>query len=144
MAVEAKVDEPFGSPSVYERYWRATETLKGNPGSRAAARVRDLLSRYFVDDNEPRESRFADVGYQLLTAAAGTVAVEAEVSLFYVAIFRPPDCDEKWGRRNQLHCDNFMRTGRGVGLVQDGNGPLGHELIGDGRHLTSTCEYFST
>ena len=90
VGLEAKVDEPFGSETVRERWQKATETLKSNPRSRAATRVRELLSRYFGDGDEPCESRFTDVGYQLLTAAAAVVAVEADVSVFYVAVFRTP------------------------------------------------------
>ena len=66
VGVEAKVDEPFGSETVCERYQEAVEYLKSNPRSKAAARVEELLSRYLTDNDEPCESRFADVGYQLL------------------------------------------------------------------------------
>ena len=57
------------SGSVCERYQKA-KTLKSNPRSKAAARVKEL--RYLADTDEPCESRFAKVGYH--TATAGTVA----------------------------------------------------------------------
>ena len=77
VGVEAKVDESFGSETVCERYRDALQTLSGNPRSKAAERVTGLLSRYFADTDEPCESRFAGVGYQLLTATAGTVSAPA-------------------------------------------------------------------
>lgn len=142
VGLEAKVDEPFGSETVCERYQKATETLKSNPRSRAAARVRELLSRYFTDDDEPCESRFAGVGYQLLTATAGAVAVEADISVFYVAVFRTRDYDEESGRKNLLDYENLLRVGGGKGLVQYGNGLLAHELTLDGRPLICIYECF--
>lgn len=142
VGLEAKVDEPFGSDTVCERWQKATETLKSNPRSRAAARVTELLSRYFGDDDEPCESRFAEVGYQLLTAAAGAVAVEADVSVFYVAVFRTPDYDEEKGRRNQLDYDNFMRISGAADLVQNSCEFLAQYLTLDGRHLVCIHEHF--
>ena len=141
VGLEAKVDEPFGSETVCERWQRATGDLKGNPRSRAAARVRELLSRYFGDDDEPCQSRFADVGYQLLTATAGAVAVEADVSVFYVAVFRTLDYDEERGRKNQLDYNSFMRASGGVVLARDGRGFLAHEMTLDGRRLVCIYEY---
>ena len=142
MGLEAKVDEPFGSETVCERWQKATKTLKSNPKSRAAARVGDLLSRYFADDDEPCQSRFADIGYQLLTATAATVAVKADVSVFYVAVFRTLDYDEENGRRNQSDYDNFMRVSCGKDMVQDDSGFLAHELTLNGRRLTCIYECF--
>ena len=94
VGLEAKVDEPFGADTVGERYRQALETLRGNPRSKTAARIKELLFRYFGDGEEPGESKFADVGYELLTAAAGTVADGAEVSVLYVAVFRNMEYSE--------------------------------------------------
>ena len=82
VGAEAKVDESFGSETVCERYQKAIETLNSNPLSKAADRVKNLLSRHFADTDEPCESRFAEVGYQLLTATAGTVAVQVSISIY--------------------------------------------------------------
>ena len=143
VGLEAKVDEPFGSETVCQRYEKATETLKSSPRSKAAARVEELLSPYFADDDEPCESRFAGVGYQLLTATAGAVAVEADVSVFYVTVFRTLDYDEDQGRENQLDYDNFLRVSGGECLVKDGSGFLAHKLTLDGKRLVCIHEYFN-
>ena len=142
VGLEAKVDEPFGSETVCERWQKATETLKNNPRSKAAVRVKELLSRYFGDDDEPCESRFAEVGYQFLTATAGSVAMEADVSVFYVAVFLTPDYDEESGRENRLDYDNFMRVSGAGDLAQESCRFLAQELTLDGRHLVCIYEHF--
>ena len=143
VGLEAKVDEPFGSETVCGRWLKATETLKSNPRSRAAARVKELLSRYFGDDDGPCESRFAEVGYQLLTASAGSVAVEADVSVFYVAVFRTSDYDEESVRRNQLDYDTFMRINGAGDLAHEDREFRAQELTLDGRRLVCIYEHFS-
>ena len=110
VGLEAKVDEPFGSETVVERYLQALETLRGNPRSRAAARVEELLSRYFGDREEPGQSKFAGIGYQLLTAAAGTVAVGAELSVLYVVVFKNMEYEEEKGIANRIDYDAFMNA----------------------------------
>ena len=142
VGLEAKVDESFGSETVCETYQKAIETLKSKPRSKAAARVKELLSRYFVDSDEPCESKFAGVGYQLLTATAGAVAVEADVSVFYVAVFRTLDYDEENGEKNQLDYDNFMSVSGGECLIQGDKGCQVHELTLDVRRLICIYEYF--
>ena len=140
VGLEAKVDEPFGSETVSERYEKAIKTLKSNPRSKSAARVKGLLSRYFADNDEPCESRFSDVGYQLLTATAGAVAVKADVSVFYVVVFRTLDYEEGRGKKNQLDYGNFMRVSGGEKLIQDDNHFLAHQLTLDGRSLVCIYE----
>ena len=139
MGLEAKVDEPFGSETVCQRYQEAIETLKSNPRSKAASRVKELLSRDFAD-NDPCESKFADVGYQLLTATAGAVAVEADVSVLYVAVFKTGDYDEDKGRENQLDYDNFIRASGAECLIKGDTGFLAHDLTLDGKRLVCIYE----
>ncbi len=141
VGVEAKVDESFGSETVCERYQEAIKTLNSNPRSKASDRVRGLLSRYFADTDEPCESRFADVRYQLLTATAGTVAVQMDVSVFYVTVFKTHEYDEEDGKANQLDYDNFMNLTGGECLMQGDKGCLAHELTLDGRSLICIYEY---
>ena len=142
VGLEAKVDEQFGSETVCERYQKAIETLKSNPRSKAETRVKELLSRYFVDADEPCESKYAGVGYQLLTATAGAVAVQADVSVFYIAVFRTLDYDEEDGKKNHLDYDNFMSVSGGGCLIQGDTGCLAHELTLDGRRIICIYEQF--
>ena len=143
MGLDAKVDEPFGSDTVCERYRKAIETLKSNARSKAAARVEELLPRYFDDYDEPCESRFADVGYQLLTGTAGAVVVEADVSVFYVAVFSTRDYHEDKGRKYQFGYDNFIRVSGAECLIKVDTGFLAHALTLDGRRLICIYEYFN-
>ena len=143
VGVEAKVDEPFGSETVCERYSKAIEYLSSNPRSKAAARVRELVSLYLGDTDEPCESRFADVGYQLLTAAAGTVAQHKDVSVFYVAVFKTGEFDEGKGEENRLDYENFINLAGGERLMQDHEEFLAHEMTLNGRRLICIYEYFN-
>ena len=143
VGVEAKVDEPFGSDTVCERYNQAVEDLSSNPRSKAVARVKELLSLYLGDTDEPCESRFADVGYQLLTAAAGTVAQHKDVSVFYIAVFKTGEFDEAKGDENQLDYENFINLAGGERLMRDHEVSLSHEMTLNGRRLVCIYEYFN-
>lgn len=142
VGLEAKVDEPFGSETVCERFQEALATLKKNPRSRAAARVRELLTRYLADPEEPCQSRFADIRYQLLTATAGTVAVKADVHVFYVVVFRTFGYDEERGLENRRDYGNFTDVVGAKCLKQDDPGFRAHELNLDNRRLISIYESF--
>ena len=142
VGVEAKVDEPFGSETVCERYQEAVEYLKSNPRSKAAARVEELLSRYLADNDEPCESRFADVGYQLLTASAGTVASDADISVFYVMVFKTRLYNGEKGEENRLDYENFINLVGGECLMRDNEVCLAHDITLDGRRLICIYEYF--
>ena len=142
VGVEAKVDEPFGSETVCERYQEAVEYLKSNPRSKAAARVEELLSRYLADNDEPCESRFADVGYQLLTASAGIVASDADISVFYVMVFKTRLYNGGKGEENRLDYENFINLVGGECLMRDNEVCLAHDITLDGRRLICIYEYF--
>ena len=142
VGVEAKVDEPFGSETVCEKYQEAIEYLIKNPRSKAADRVKELLSRYLADTDEPCESKFAHVGYQLLTATAGTVATQSDLSIFCVTVFKTREYDEERGKGNQLDYERFVSLAGGKCLMQDDEGCAAHELTLDGRQLICIYEYF--
>ena len=142
VGVEAKVDEPFGSETVCERYQEAVEYLKSNPRSKAAARVEELLLRYLADNDVPCESRFADVGYQLLTASAGTVASEADISVFYVMVFKTRLYNGGKGEENRLDYENFINLVGDECLMRDNEVCLAHYITLDGRRLICIYEYF--
>ena len=142
VGVEAKVDEPFGSDTVCEKYQEAVEYLNSNPRSKAAARVKELLSRYLADTDEPCESRFADVGYQLLTAAAGTIASEADRTVLYVSVFKTRLYNREKGEENRLDYENFINLAGGECLLLGNEVCLAHEITLDGRRLICIYEYF--
>ncbi len=143
VGVEAKVDEPFGSESVCEKYSKAIEYLRSNPRSKAATRVKELLSLYLGETDKPCESPFADVGYQLLTAAAGTVAQQKDISVFYVVVFKTGEFDEVKGEANRLDYENFINLAGGEQLMQD-HDVSSHEMTLNDRRLICIYEYFNT
>lgn len=142
VGLEAKVDEPFGTETVCERFRKAAEYRKSNPRSNATARVTELLSRYFGVGGNPCESRFAGVGYQLLTGSAGTVAQHNDVPVFFIAVFRTNEFDERKGNDNRRDYENFARLAGSRVLVRDDEDCLAHELNLDGRPLVSIYRYF--
>lgn len=142
VGVEAKVDEPFGSETVCERYQEAVKYLNSNPRSKAAARVKELLSRYLADADEPCASKFAEIGYQLLTATAGTVASEADRAIFYVAVFKTHLYNQQKGEENRLDYENFIKLAGGECLLRDSGECLAHEITLDGKRLICIYEYF--
>ena len=142
VGLEAKVDEPFGSETVCERYQEAVEYLNSNPRSKAASRVKELLSRYLADTDEPCESKFANVGYQLLTATAGTVASEADRTILYVAVFKTHLYNLEKGEENRLDYENFIKLAGGECLLGSNGECLAHEITLDGKRLICIYEYF--
>ncbi len=141
VGVEAKVDEWFGE-TVCKRYQRAVSYLEENPRSKAAARVRDLLSEYFGETAEPCDSRFSDVRYQLLTSTAGTVAVGKDFSVFYVLVFETDSYDERRGRENRLAYERFIEAAGGRVIALGEGGFDAYEIMVAGKRLVCVYDYF--
>ena len=141
VGLEAKVDERFGE-TVCKRYQRAVSYLEENPRSKAAARVRDLLSEYFGDTADPCDSAFSDVRYQLLTSTAGTVAVEADFSVFYVMVFETDSYDERRGRENRLDYERFIEAAGGRVIALGEGGFDAYEIMVAGKRLVCVYDYF--
>ncbi len=142
LGLEAKVNESFGSETVCERYQSAVDYLAQNPRSKAAERVRGLLSNYFGETAEPCDSRFADVGYQLLTGVAGAAAVGADFSVFYVMVFRTGVYDEEKSRENRLDYERFIEAAGGKALMEGEGGFDAYEVMVAGRRLVCVYDYF--
>ena len=141
VGLEAKVDEPFGA-TVCKTYQYAVRKRERGERTNAPERVKEMLSRYFADTDEPCESRFADVGYQLLTSTAGTVATQKDVSIFYVAVFKTRLYDEEKGKENYRDYENFITQVGGKLLMKGDDGTLAHEITLDGRRLICIHRYF--
>ena len=142
VGVEAKVDEPFG-PTVCGRYRAAIKTRDSGKSTSADKRIVDLLSRYFLETNDPLSSRFASVRYQLLTGTAGTVAVGKDISVFYVLVFKTCMYDECKGSANQQDYKKFMKVAGGKLMLQDGDRFHAHELTLSGKRLICIYDHVS-
>jgi hypothetical protein len=77
ITVEAKADEPFDAP-VAEVFSKALERLLERPASAGVARIVHLAESLFRA-KEAGQMRVGDLGYQLLTATAGTLAHAAAI-----------------------------------------------------------------
>ena len=141
VGLEAKVDEPFDK-DVCVKYREAVRELSRRPSSRRVDRARGLLSNYFGETAEPCDSRFADVGYQLLTAAAGTAAADQDVLVFYVMVFRTDLYDEGKGRENQADYERFIEAAGGVELTRREDGFDAHEVSVAGKRLVCVYDYY--
>ena len=113
IGVEAKVDEAFGS-TVKGRYTATVKDRSDGKRTNAPELVKDLLSRYFSVSGSPDTSRFAGTRYQLLTGTAGTVSAPAEVSVFYIIVFRTSLYDEEKGLANQRDYEGFLEADHGM------------------------------
>ena len=120
VGVEAKVDERFGK-TVRGTYRSAMERRNADANTNAPERVKDLLSKYFSCEDPPDSSRFAGIRYQLLTAAAGTVAATAEVAVFYILVFRTAAYDERKSLANRQDYENFVEAAGGRPLAKGGD-----------------------
>lgn len=113
VGLEAKVDEPFGDKTVRGRYKKAIRELRCNPQSQAHHRVKALLSRYFAETRDPCDSRFSEIGYQLLTGTAGTIARHKDLSVFYILVFKTHKYDKLKGQDNQRDYEKFIEVTNG-------------------------------
>ena len=138
VGLEAKVDETFGS-TVGNRLSSAMKLRKAGKSTNAPERVKDLLSNYFSVNVPPDSSRFADIRYQLLTGAAGTVAVRSNVSVFYILVFRTSLYDERKGWANRLDYERFIEATRAKPLMRDEKGFQADDLKLRGKRLV--CVY---
>lgn len=141
VGLEAKVDEPFDK-DVCVKYREAVRESSRRPSSRRVDRVRDLLSDYFGETADPCDSAFSDIRYQLLTATAGTVAVGADFSVFYVMVFRTDLYDEGKGQENRLDYERFIKAAGGVALTQGEGGFDTHEINVAGKRLICVYDYY--
>ena len=144
VGIEAKVDERFGSGTVCQMYRSAGEKRIKTPSSKAAARIKGLLSNYFSEESEPCDSRFSEVGYQLLTGTAGTVATQMDFVVFYVMVFKTHLYDQVKGRDNRLDYERFIKGANGKVLMQDDDDFQAHEVTMAETRLVCVYDSFNT
>ena len=139
VGLESKVDEPFGSSTVGNRYSSAMKQRRAGQNTNVPERVRDLLSKYFSVEDPPDSSRFARVRYQLLTGIVGTAAAQAEALLFYVLVFKTSVYDERKGSANQVEYERFIEAADGKLMMQSGEDFRADEIAPAGKSLV--CVY---
>ena len=138
VGVEAKVDEPFGTYVADE--WRKAQKIKeSGKGTRLDKRIMKLSNRI---DDVLGVSEWDKVKYQLLHGTAGTVDAKADVSVFYVAVFKTDCYDNAIGESNHRDYQQFIERAGGVPTQDNGNGASSHVLTLGGKQLIAIYEYF--
>lgn len=137
VGVEAKVDESFGLP-VKDVYLATKARQIAGVSTNAPARIEQLLAGHF---KAPEPAMF-DIRYQLLYATAGTLAVEADLHVLYVIVFRTPLYNETIGAENYRDYVQFMEKVGAESLRFASKEAVGHVLELEGRSLVCLYEYF--
>ena len=78
----------------------------------------------------------------MLTGAAGTAATEAEVSVFYVSVFKTGEYDEEKGLANRSAYEQFLNAASARALSVPGENTTAHQLQLKGRSLICIWEGF--
>ena len=139
VGVEAKVNETFGKSVGNE--WREANKQRG-ANTNLPQRIKELCARF---NDAPRITEDSpDIKYQLLYGAAGTVAAGADVSVFYVAVFRSDAYDPSVGEENHQDYLRFVECAGGEPIGPDGRGASAHLVMLGDKELVSIYEYFDT
>lgn len=137
IGVEAKVDESFGPP-VKEAYLAAKVKQIAGVSTNAPARIEQLLASHF---KTPEPAMF-DIRYQLLYATAGTLAVQADIHVLYIIVFKTPLYNETTGAENYRDYVDFMGKIGAGSLRLASKEAVGHMLDLEGQELLCLHEYF--
>ena len=137
VGVEAKVDETFGA-TVHDAYLQAKANQITGKSTNAPERIEQLLALHFA---EPSPTMF-EVRYQLLYATAGTLAVNADIAVLYVVVFKTPLFDESIGASNYYDYIHFVNKVGGRPVPLGDKGAIAHEIILGDRPLVCMHEYF--
>lgn len=114
VGLEAKVDEAFGD-TVAGAWGTAQAQLAAGATTNRPQRIQQLVDAFFPGQNP----NACDVPYQLLTAAAGTLAEGRDVSVFQVLVFvSSPSYDNQKGDANRAGFDRFLRAAGAPPLVR--------------------------
>ena len=136
IAIESKVDEPFGD--TVEKTNKAAEKKKlENDLSKASERIADLRKDIFGEENDNQEKLM----YQLLTAVAGTIAEAkkqgANTAFFFVQTFVEKENTNHIN--NKIELNNFLS----VFTKSEYNKIENNEVLGPFRIATNN-DYLSS
>ena len=137
VGVEAKVDEPFGEV-VRDVYLKAKAKQITGKATNAPERIEGLLKQHFTR----HDPSMFDIRYQLLYATAGTVAVDADISVLYVVVFETPLYSETTSAENFRDYVDFMERVGAEPLKLSSKEADGHKLSLRGKELICLHESF--
>ena len=118
---------------------KAQKIRESGKGTRLPERIMQLCDRF----NDGLGINKCDkVRYQLLHGTAGTVDSKADVSVFYVAVFKTDSYDKEIGESNHRDYQQFIERAGGVPTQDNGNRASSHVLTLGGKQLIAIYEYF--
>ena len=145
VGVEGKADEPFDDPLPT---WR-DKRVKATATSKAPLRL-DRLTTYFFGSTLDSDERLHTVGYQLVSALAGTLAdaykEKARWAVLLIHEFVTSKTNDEKHAANAQALDGFITLLAGGELPRTGSedawiaGPL--TVAGDGEHLAASTDIF--
>jgi hypothetical protein len=144
VSVEAKVDESFGSDTVSSYYMKSIIKQLNNINTRVPDRIMDLIKALF---SKPYDSRIHLLQYQLLHAAAGTIAEAkkqgAAKALLVIHVFKTPLADPDKLAVNRDNLDLFVNViSSGKYTYINSNDIIGPITIPGNEHLPSDVEFY--
>ncbi len=139
VGVEAKVDESFGNYYVSKEWARANKRKTDGKRTKKPERIQELCARFGPSITEKSD----DIPYQLLYSVAGTVDEIADLSVFYVAVFRTYAYDAGEGKKNHEDYRRFVDCAGGEPIPTDDDGVEVHVLEVGGKRLHAIHEYFN-
>ena len=126
VTIEAKADETFGA-TVAETVADALERSIENPRSRGVQRVQDLV-RAILPPHSNGLPRVGELRYQLLTAAAGTLAYAAQekasLAVLIVHEFITDNTRDERRALNAADLDHFVQR-----LAGNATATIGYDLL---------------
>jgi hypothetical protein len=116
IGVEGKADETFGEP-LWKQMESATEARQENERSRALDRLTDLAHLFLGSSVDISQGSVAgNLGYQLLTALAGTLAgaknMNAESAVFLIHEFNTSETEQSKRAANAEQYETFVKLMR--------------------------------
>ena len=136
VGVEAKVDECFGEYVSVEMS-KAKQIRNDGTRTHLPERIRELCARFGPGITEESD----DIPYPLLYSAAGTVDGDADLSVFYVVVFRTYAYDADKGKRNHEDYRRFVERAGGEPIQTGDDGAEAHVLTVGGKQLHAIHEY---
>ena len=135
IGIESKVDESFNK-TVSEVYLEAKDKQIAGKATNAPARIENLLKLNFHNI----DPSVFDLRYQLLYATAGTVAVECDICVLLILVFKTHLYDELKALDNYRDYLQFIALADSSEILTDEGQAVAHRISVGGKELFSIYE----
>lgn len=135
IGIESKVDESFNR-TVSEVYLEAKAKQIAGETTNAPARIEDLIRRNFHNI----DPSVFELRYQLLYATAGTVAVDRDLCVLLILVFKTHLYDELKALDNYRDYLQFIALADSSEILTDEGQTVAHRISVGGKELLSIYE----